>query len=127
MPINPQPKPTPKSRPKGMIDYSVLPFSKFQPVRNARYREYVRRHSCTLFAALECKGPIQCAHLTPPGAETFGKKWSDIGCVPLCRYHHDQIDRRVFISEAQRNEKLVICFARALELREAWWRKETAV
>ncbi len=122
--MNPQPKPTKASRPKGPVDTTGLRYAKEHPIRDAKYRADVRQHPCALFSSAECKGQIVCAHLTPPGQASRSMKYTDISCVPLCNdFHHALVDRRIWIADPERDALLVICWSKAIALREVWWRK----
>lgn len=120
-------KPTKADRKKRpAMDTTGMPFPKEHPLIDPKYRLFVRQHPCALFAAAECKGRINTAHLTQPGHAARSMKQSDANTCPLCDYHHDVIDGRVYVKPEIRNELLVVCLFVALELRETWHAKEAA-
>ena len=102
---------------------TVFAQPKRHPVRDAAYRQFVRQHPCALFSSAECRGPIVCMHLTPPGQASRGQKYSDVACAPGCRVHHDVIDGRLRINPHLRDALLVIVWSKALEIRESWHRR----
>ena len=53
--------------------------------RSKKYRDMVRSKNC-----LVCGSPAEPHHMSLYDAG-WGIKSSDLGCIPLCRFHHDLI------------------------------------
>ena len=93
--IHPQPKPTPETRSRTMVDTRGFRFEKIDPAKDRDYRRWVARHACAVKShdhpisrkALTCLGQVDPAHIAKIGA---GIKASDYAVIPLCRRHHDE-------------------------------------
>lgn len=82
------PKPSRLERKKkAHVSTDGLALPKPHTARDARYREYVRSHSCAIKGSQKhkCLMPIDAAHF---GSTGVGIKASDYAEIPLCRAAH---------------------------------------
>jgi hypothetical protein len=80
-------KPRKEDRKRGGVDTSELAIPKNHFDRSAKFRDFVRGHSCLLagWRNEECGGVTEFAHITTGGLQTKG---SDYFGVHLCSQHH---------------------------------------
>jgi hypothetical protein len=64
-------------------------------LRSPTHRKFVPRRLCIAWERKECDGPIDCCHardIAPRGHG--GGKPDDTWCVPMCRRHHRESEKR---------------------------------
>ena len=57
-----------------------------------KHRAWIRRQSC-LVHGVDCGGAVDPHHVRNGTDGGMGLKPHDKWCVPLCRWHHDQVHR----------------------------------
>lgn len=92
-----------------------------KPVReiDSAYRRWIKSLPC-LVDKIGCILPIDPHHVIPDGGGKMGSKVDDSRCVPLCRLHHDQAERRDYFERHFR-----IDFEIAIQQLNARYRLET--
>lgn len=67
---------------------TLLP--KEKPVRDERYKKFISRKPCSVCGSRSQSDPH---HQQEAGNGTMGGKVSDLRCVPLCHWHHEEYNR----------------------------------